>query len=209
MAYIQLKLDEMDYFKSLNLPDGTRILASDLDEQHLFVYEISEGEWVVEVDFQEQGRQFRDEDEKKAFTDTLTRENVVDFFLKGSEVDNVPFREFEVRNEFEFQNFKYLRSAGSYDMETGIGFYYLTVPRSFDLLDLEKEFKFVVERMRHLYPDLKEFRFPIMEHSCALYYDLIYLSDDDIYLRDEYDHKSKLHSLKEAFTYISNHLWYG
>jgi len=201
----------------VELLDGSTMVETDSEGLPIKRYRLKDNVWSLEKDFVDDARPFSEKD-KEAFISKLTKTKVVDFFLQGREVDDVPQREFNAHSNYEYSVLKYAHHSGIYylsdDADDGIGQFRLMIERDANVKKAAAEIKFILKRARKKRPDLESYTFGILEKTLSAHgiYDVTIFNNDSCEVTiTSYGHKRQLKSFEDInsmIEYLKQEVYY-
>lgn len=158
-------------------PEGTTVVTCE-DREFFFNYQRVDGSWTVTHDHKDHDRDWK-RGEKKKFLATLTREKVIEIFLRGEDdSDNRPPREYQVLCDYSQDIFKHIPlvffSAYHADEDEDVDLPLYVMPtlvlnRSANTAEVVAEIEECLEVMRRLHPRKKVHQLDVLDHECSQY----------------------------------------
>lgn len=165
--HINFKTQERPVIEKLNLPDGTTLSQKSAKGKLLYNYIIKNNRLVPEKDWVEHDRSWR-KGEKAKFMHNMTRDRVMEFFLK---YDDVPQREYNSMCDAEHELLKHIMHHGMHitDDNTGIQYniFKIIINRDSDLEFAEKEISWGLAKIAEAYPNWNPIYLDVFDHDLS------------------------------------------
>lgn len=218
MAHVIFNSPEKAALKKASLPPGTTLVESDDSDENLVARWLvtEDGSWKMTCDFVERERQWKG-GEREKFEKGMTRERVLNFFLnKGDDSDDIPYREYESYSSAEYDLFKFIRSAGTYNTDKDHNWtsnnFSIGINAKADLAEACNEVAWVLERLFARYDHLDVIPLGISETTRGengIYSLLVNYSDETFVIQKttygRTEDKKTFSALADALKYIQQH----
>lgn len=168
--HILFKSSEREDVQRLKLPQGTTLVESNTEGTPLARWIVKGTILELEADFVERDRGWK-KGEQDAFLKGMTKERVFDFFLKQSEGDGVPQREYSLMSGLEHKFFKFIAHSGSYIRNKKTGeqqnMFRISLNKDSDIAAAKKEVAWMLPQIAQQFPNWDPIHIGVFEHTLS------------------------------------------
>ena len=181
----------------------------------LYRFRVRNSKWILEVDFIENNRPWRDGEEAK-FLAGVTKEKVFDYFLNSDETKFVPQREYSAMNSREHNLCRFILHSGQYLSHNGkqYNIFEIKINQGDNIKDAVVEIGWALLKISIKYPEWNPIRIQVFEHTLAECGSFYIEWDRQTFRLCQTSYRrereiQKFTNLTELLTYIAKHHYYA